>query len=86
MYLFVVLLGLRCTGGLSPVAVSRGYSLLWYVGFKCTGISNRGAWAKLPCGMRDLPRPGMEPTSPALGGRFLITGPTGKSSSHFDII
>ena len=26
-----------------------------------------------------VPRPGIEPTSPALGGRFLTTGPPGKS-------
>ena len=30
--------------------------------------------------MRDLPRPGVEPVSLALAGRFLTTGPPGKSS------
>ena len=29
--------------------------------------------------MWDLPRPGIEPVSPALEGRFLTTGPPGKS-------
>ena len=29
--------------------------------------------------MGNLPRPGMEPMSPALAGRFLTTGPPGKS-------
>ena len=31
-----------------------------------------------PCGIL-VPRPGMKPTSPALEGRFLTTGPPGKS-------
>ena len=30
--------------------------------------------------MWDLPGPGTEPVSPALAGRFLNTGPPGKSS------
>ena len=29
--------------------------------------------------MWDLPGPGLEPVSPALAGRFLITAPPGKS-------
>ena len=28
--------------------------------------------------MRDLPRPGLEPVSPALAGRFLTAAPRGK--------
>ena len=35
------------------------------------------AW--LPCGTWNLPRPGIEPVSPALQGRFLTTSPQGKS-------
>ena len=31
--------------------------------------------------MWDLPRPGLEPVSPALAGTFLTTAPPGKSSS-----
>ena len=31
------------------------------------------------CGMWDLPRPGIKPMSPALGGRFFTTGPPGTS-------
>ena len=30
------------------------------------------------CGMWDLPRPGIEPVSPALAGGFLTTAPPGK--------
>ena len=33
--------------------------------------------------MWDLPRPGIKPMSPALAGRFPITGPIGKSLSLF---
>ena len=33
----------------------------------------------MPCGMWDLPGPGIKPVSPALAGRFLTTGPPGKS-------
>ena len=31
--------------------------------------------------MWDLPRPGLEPVSPALAGRFLTTEPTGKPNT-----
>ena len=41
-------------------------------------LSGGGAWAWLPHGMCDLSRPGIEPTSPALSGRFLTTGPPRK--------
>ena len=34
--------------------------------------------------MWDLPRPGLEPESPALAGGFLTTAPPGKSLSPFD--
>ena len=38
------------------------------------------AWG--PLGMWDLPRPGIEPMSPALAGGFSTSGPLGKSKSH----
>ena len=37
-----------------------------------------GSQAQLLCGMWDLPRPGLEPVSPALAGRFSTTAPPGK--------
>ena len=47
-----------------------------------------GSWAynscPVACGIL-VPRPGIEPTSPALEGRFLITGPPGKSSDGINI-
>ena len=33
--------------------------------------------------MWDLPRPGLEPTSPALAGRFSTTAPPGKPSHSY---
>ena len=41
-------------------------------------LSSCGARAQLLCGMWDLPRPGLEPVSPALAGGFLTTAPPGK--------
>ena len=42
------------------------------------GLSSCGARAQLLCGMWDLPRPGLEPVSPALASGFLATAPPGK--------
>ena len=42
-------------------------------------ISSCGSRAQLLRGMWDLPRPGLEPVSPALAGRFSTTAPPGKS-------
>ena len=41
-------------------------------------LSSCGAGAQMLCGTWDLPRPGMEPTSPALAGGFFTTEPPGK--------
>ena len=55
-------------------------------GFSCCGLlalerrlSSCGARAQLLRGMWDLPRPELEPLSPALAGGFLTTAPPGKS-------
>ena len=65
--------------------------LLWSMGFRHMGfsscgswalerrLSSCGAWVQLLCGMWGLPRPGIEPVSPALAGGFLTTAPPGKS-------
>ena len=45
-------------------------------------LSNCGSRSQLLRGMWDLPRPGLEPVSPALAGRFLTTAPPGKPSPH----
>ena len=41
-------------------------------------LSSCGLRAQLLRGMWDLPRPGLEPVSPALAGRFSTTAPSGK--------
>ena len=41
-------------------------------------LSNCGSRAQLLRGMWDLPRPRLEPVSPALAGRFSTTAPPGK--------
>ena len=43
-------------------------------------LSNCGSRAQVLRGMWDLPRPGLEPVSPALAGRFSTTAPPGKPS------
>ena len=58
---------------------------LWLMGFSSCGswaleyrLSSCGARAQLLRSMWDLPRPGLEPVSPALAGGFLCTAPPGK--------
>ena len=48
-------------------------------------LSNCGSRAQLLRGMWDLPRPGLEPVTPALAGRFSTTAPPGKPSPDFYI-
>ena len=46
-------------------------------------LSSCGSQAQLLRGMWDLPRPGLEPMSPALAGRLSTTAPPGKPSVIF---
>ena len=46
-------------------------------------LSNCGSWARLFRRMWDPPRPGLEPVSPTLAGRFSTTVPPGKPWRHF---
>ena len=46
-------------------------------------LSNCGSRAWLLRGMWDLPRPELEPVSPALAGRFSTTAPPGKPNPGF---
>ena len=50
----------------------------------CVGFSSCGAWAQVLYGTRDLPRPGIRHVSSALPGRFLTSGPPGKSYPTFN--
>ena len=47
-------------------------------GLQTRRLISRGTRAQLLRGMWDLPRPGLEPMSPALAGRFSTTAPPGK--------
>ena len=47
-------------------------------GLQTRRLSNCGSRAQLLRGMWDLPRPGLEPVSPALAGRLSTTAPPGK--------
>ena len=54
-------------------------------------LSSCGSRAWLLRGMWDLPRPGLEPVSPALAGRFSTTAPPGKPYTfniciHYEMI
>ena len=55
----------------SPVAEHR---------LQMSRLSNCGSRAWSLRGMWDPPRPGLEPVSPALAGRFSTTAPPGKPS------
>ena len=46
-------------------------------------LSSCGSRAQSLRGMWDLPRPGLEPVSPALAGRLSTTAPPGKPCSAF---
>ena len=46
-------------------------------------LSSCGTRAQPLRGMWDLPRPGLEPVSPALAGRFSTTAPPGKPYTFF---
>ena len=49
-------------------------------------LSNCGSWAQALRGMWDLPRPGLEPVSPALAGRLSTTAPSGKPPGKYIFI
>ena len=49
-------------------------------------LSSCGSQAQLLRGMWDLPRPGLEPVSPALAGRFSTTAPPGKPPLWLDLV
>ena len=96
IYLFLAVLGLRfcarafsscgergplfiavrgpLTVAASPVAEHR---------LQTRRLSSCGSWAQLLRGMWDLPRPGLEPVSPASAGRLSTTAPPGKPRCMF---
>ena len=97
IYLFMAVLGLRfCARAFSScgrrgplfIAVRRpltiAASLVAEHRLQTRRLSNCGSRAQLLCGMWDLPRPGLEPVSPALAGRFSTTAPPGKPGKGFN--
>ena len=91
IYLFLAVLGFRfCARAFSscgkrgPLFIAvRGpltiaASLVAEHRLQARRLSSCGSRAQLLRGMWDLPRPGLEPMSPALAGRFSSTAPPGK--------
>ena len=91
IYLFLAVLGLRfCARAFSscgergplfiavcgPLTVAA--SLVAEHRLQTRRLSSCGSRAQMLRGMWDLPRPGLEPVSPALAGRFSTTAPPGK--------
>ena len=58
-------------------------SLVAEHGLQTRRLSSCGSRAQLLRSMWDLPRPGFEPMSPALAGRFPTTAPPGKPLREF---
>ena len=91
IFLFTAVLGLRfCARAFSSCSKRRPLfiavrgpltitaSLVVEHRLQTRRLSSCGSWAQPLCGMWDLPRPGLEPVSPALAGRFSTTAPPGK--------
>ena len=96
IYLFLAVLGLRfCARAFSscgkrgPLFIAvRGpltiaASLAAEHRLQTRRLSNCGSRDQSLRGMWDLPRPGLEPVSPALAGRFSTTAPPGKPLIYF---
>ena len=96
IYLFMAVLGLRCCarafsscGKRGPLFIAvRGpltiaASLVAEHRLQTRRLSSCGSRAYLLHDMWDLPRPGLEPVSPALAGRFSTAAPPGKPQAAF---
>ena len=89
---FLAVLGLRfCARAFSSCGLERGSLFIAVRGpltiaaspvvehrLQMRRLSSCGSRAQLLRGMWDLPRPGLEPVSPALAGRLPTTAPPGK--------
>ena len=91
IYLFLAALGLRFCARAFSSCGKRGPLLIAVCGpltvaaslvaehrLQKRRLSNCGSRAQPLRGIRDLPRPGIEPVSPALAGRLPTTAPPGK--------
>ena len=94
IYLFLAVLGLRFCARAFSSCGKRGPLFIAVRGpltiaaslaaghrLQTRRLSNCGSRAQSLCSMWDLPRPGLEPVSPALAGRFSTTAPPGKPST-----
>ena len=99
IYLFMAVLGFRfCARAFSscgkrgPLFIAvRGpltiaASLVAEHRLQMRRLSSCGSRAQLLCGMWDLPRPGLEPVSPASAGRLSTTAPPGKRYSFYKVL
>ena len=75
-WVFVSVRGLSLVAVRGPLTIAA--SLVAEHRLQTRRLSNCGSRAQLLCGVWDLPRPGLEPVSPALAGRFSTTVPPGK--------
>ena len=73
--------GARALGVWASVVVACGLSSCGSRALECR-LGSCGSRAQFLRGMWDLPRPGLEPVSPALAGRFLTTAPPRKSQDY----
>ena len=99
MYLFLAVLGLHFCARAFSSCGKRGplfiavhgpltimASLVVEHRLQTHRLSSYGSQAQLLRGMWDLPRPELEPVSPALAGRFSTTAPPGKPPDPFVLI
>ena len=71
-----------CCGKWGPLSIAVCGPLTIAASLVERRLSSWGSRAQLLRGMWDLPRPGLEPMSPALAGRFSTTAPPGKPNSN----
>ena len=75
----------RCAGLSLSRPLTVAASLVAEHRLQMCRLSSCGSRAQLLCGMWDLPRPGLEPMSPALAGGFSTTAPPGKPRIWFNV-
>ena len=75
---WLLLLRSMALGAQASVVAAHGLRSCGSQALECR-LSSCGTWTSSLRSMWDLPRPGMEPVSPALAGGFLTTAPPGKS-------
>ena len=80
-WVFVSVRGLSSCGEWGPLTIAA--SLVVEHRLQTRRLSSCGSRAQLLRGMWDLPRPGLEPVSSALAGRFSTTAPPGQLLSEF---